>query len=121
MGLPGLIFKKKQTRIKTSENVQDKDDVCRPDDEQDNIIVGCSAQNSTSQLNFITEKHEANQCFSMIRSDSLADDIQQREHLYRGEGPQNVLSSLMSFWESGNKGTEVLSIKKVPAENKVSD
>lgn len=104
---------------------EDVDDVCRPDDKQDNIVVGRSAQNSASRLNFITEEHEANPCLSMIddRSDNVADDnIQQREHLYRGEGSQNGLFYLMSFWESRNKGPEVLSIKKsVTDENKVSD
>ncbi|XP_026797647.3 uncharacterized protein sytl2a isoform X3 [Pangasianodon hypophthalmus] len=125
MGLPGL-FSRKNTGVETSENVLDKvDDVCRPEDKKDNIILGCSAQNSASGLNFITEELEANPCLSMLddRSHNIADDdIQRNESLYRDEGSQNRLASLMSFWESGNKGPKVLSIKKSETnENKVSD
>lgn len=126
MGLLGLFLGK--DRVETSEYLLDKDDVdyvCRPDGKQDNIILGCSAQNSASGLNFVTGELEANPCLSMIddRSDNLADDyIQRRESLYQDEGSQNRHASLMSFWESRNKEPKVLSIKKKETnENKVSD
>ncbi|MCJ8742545.1 hypothetical protein PDJAM_G00083200 [Pangasius djambal] len=125
MGLPGL-FSRKNTRVETSENVLDKvDDVCRSGDKKDNIFLGRSAQNSASGLNFITEELEANPCLSMLddRLHNIADDdIQRNESIYRDEGSQNRLASLMSFWESGNKGPKVLSTKKSETnENKVSD
>lgn len=127
MGLPGLVLRK-TTRVETSENVLDKDDVddvCQLDDEEDHIILECSAQNSASGLNFIREELEANPCLSMTdnRSDNIADDdIQQRESLYQDEKSQNLLASLMSFWESRNKRPKVLSIKEnLTTENKVSD
>lgn len=126
IGLHGL-FLRKNSRDETSENVlykDDLDDVCRPGDKEDNIILGCSAQNPASRVNFITEELEASPYLSMIddRSDNIAaDDIQQRVRLCQDERSQNRLASLMSFWESVNKGPKILSIKKsVTNENKAS-
>lgn len=127
MGIPGP-FLGKNSRLETSENVLDKDDLYdafRLDDEQGNIILGHSAQNSASGLNFIGEELETNPYLTMRdeRSDNMADDdIQQRLSLCQDKRSQNRLASLMSFWESGNKGPKVLSIKKsVTNENKASD
>lgn len=120
MGLPGPFLGEK-TRLETSENVPDKDDlddVIQLDDEQKNIILGHAAQNSASGLNFIREELETNPYLYMIEERSY----NQRESQCQDKRSQNRLASLMSFWESGNKEPEVLMIKKsVTNENKASD
>ncbi|XP_060751683.1 synaptotagmin-like protein 5 isoform X1 [Tachysurus vachellii] len=76
---------------------------CPLDDKQDNINVSCSARNSG--LNFTTEEFEENSFLSMME--------RERERIYQGEVSQNRLSRLLSFWESGSKGPDVLDCKKI--------
>ncbi|KAF7701250.1 hypothetical protein HF521_002415 [Silurus meridionalis] len=121
--IPGLYLRKDQ-RVETSEYVQgnvEVNDVFRPDDKQDSVILECSAQHSASGMNILTDELEANFPHSVIdRSNNIADDdVQQRESLCQES--QNRLAGLMSFWESENKGPKVLSFKKSVINEKVSE
>ncbi|XP_027006246.2 synaptotagmin-like protein 2 isoform X2 [Tachysurus fulvidraco] len=76
---------------------------CPLDDKQDNINLRCSARNSG--LNITTEEFEENSFLSMME--------RERERIYQGEVSQNRLSRLVSFWESGSNGPDVLDSKKI--------
>ncbi|XP_072515273.1 uncharacterized protein sytl2a isoform X2 [Salminus brasiliensis] len=83
-----------------------------PNSEVDDIL---DVQNS-SKLNVVTE-HEASSLISQTEdganSDTVADDnTKQKESLDQGERSPSRLDSLKSFWERGNRGPKIISIKK---------
>ncbi|XP_037403490.1 synaptotagmin-like protein 2 isoform X3 [Pygocentrus nattereri] len=127
------LFSRAETKADSPETLLTKEDVVHhPDDKKDNIISeslkaphiptnpevdDISDVQSSSKLNVVTEEHEASVLLSKTEDSGALDDVDddntpQKESVDHGERSPSRLASLKSFWERGNKGPKILSIKK---------
>uniref|UniRef100_A0A8B9JH40 Synaptotagmin-like 2a n=1 Tax=Astyanax mexicanus TaxID=7994 RepID=A0A8B9JH40_ASTMX len=127
------LFSRTEAKVESPKNVATQEDVVSnseniisqesklpqtpPNSEADDI----SDLQSSLKLNVVTEQETSPLLLKTEDSANLdkeSDEItKQKEGLDQGERSPNRLDSLKSFWERGNKGPKILSIKKSTDSN----